>query len=232
MNLNRILGPAVMGLIVAQLSYEAAYYLSIALYSLAIACMFGVDRSRSDESGAEKKPLLADIALGFSYIRANRPVLICLLFGLLPMFLAMPFQNILVMLAEQAWNVGESGVGTLMATGGAGGVVGALWVVKRGDDAGRMKMMLGSTIGFGICLAIFVLTPVFTVALLPLLAEAGYAFEEIAADSNPALRAELLQRSGQSTLPQIFVGDESVGGYRELTIMLSNGRFAQLLERD
>ena len=47
MNLNRILGPAVMGLIVAQLSYEAAYYLSIALYSLAIACMFGVDRSRS-----------------------------------------------------------------------------------------------------------------------------------------------------------------------------------------
>ena len=40
MNLNRILGPAVMGLIVAQFSYEAAYYLSTALYSLAIVCMF------------------------------------------------------------------------------------------------------------------------------------------------------------------------------------------------
>ena len=65
-----------------------------------------------------------------------------------------------------------------------------------------------------------------------MLAEAGYVFEEIAADGNPALRAELFQRSGQSTLPQIFVGDESVGGYRELTLMLSNGRFAQLLERD
>ncbi|MGB0231286.1 MAG: glutaredoxin domain-containing protein, partial [Pseudohongiellaceae bacterium] len=63
-------------------------------------------------------------------------------------------------------------------------------------------------------------------------AEAGYAFEEIAADGNPALRAELLKRSGQSTLPQIFVGDESVGGYRELTLTLSNGRFAQMLERD
>ena len=175
MNLNRILGPAVMGLIVAQFSYEAAYYLSTALYSLAIFCMFGVGHSRSDESGAKKKPLLEDIALGFSYIRANRPVLICLLFGLLPMFLAMPFQNILVMLAEQAWNVGDSRVGTLMATGGAGGVVGALWVVRRGDDAGRMKMMLGSTIAFGICLAIFVLTPVFTIALLPLLAANVFA---------------------------------------------------------
>ena len=175
MNLNRILGPAVMGLIVAKFSYEAAYYLSTALYSLAIFCMFGVGRSRSDESGAKKKPLLEDIALGFSYIRANRPVLICLLFGLLPMFLAMPFQNILVMLAEQAWNVSESGVGTMMATGGAGGVVGALWVVKRGDDAGRMKMMLGSTIAFGVCLAIFVLTPVFTIALFPLLAANVFA---------------------------------------------------------
>ena len=175
MNLNRILGPAVMGLIVAKFSYEAAYYLSTALYSLAIFCMFGVGRSRSDESGAKKKPLLEDIALGFSYIRANRPVLICLLFGLLPMFLAMPFQNILVMLAEQAWNVSESGVGTMMATGGAGGVVGALWVVKRGDDAGRVKMMLGSTIAFGVCLAIFVLTPVFTIALFPLLAANVFA---------------------------------------------------------
>ena len=36
-------------------------------------------------------------------------------------------------------------------------------------------MMLGSTIGFGICLAIFVLTPVFTVALLPLLAANVFA---------------------------------------------------------
>ena len=175
MNLNRILGPAAMGIIVAQFSYESAYYLSITLYSLAILCMLGVDRSRSDESGAVSPPLLEDIALGFSYIRANRPVLICLLFGLLPMFLAMPFQNILVVLAEQAWSVGESGVGTLMATGGVGGVMGALWVVTRGDEAGRMNLMLGSTIAFGFCLAIFVLTPVFAFALVPLLAANVFA---------------------------------------------------------
>ena len=64
------------------------------------------------------------------------------------------------------------------------------------------------------------------------LEETGYAFEAIAADGNPALRAELIKRSGQSTLPQIFVGEESVGGYHELAIALSDGRFAQLLEGD
>lgn len=118
MNLNRVLGAAAMGLIIAWFSFQTAYALSICLYLAAIGCMFGIERSRSDESGAEKKPLLADILLGVSYIRANRPVLVCLLFGLLPMFLAMPFQNILVVLAEQAWDAGESGVGILMATGG------------------------------------------------------------------------------------------------------------------
>ena len=169
MNLNRVLGPAAMGLIIAQFSYTTAYILSIILYGCAILCMFGIDRSHSNESQRERKPLTADIAYGFSYIRHNRPVLICLLFGLLPMFLAMPVQTILVVLAEQAWQAGESGVGILMATGGIGGVLGALWVVRRGDDAGRLQLMFGSTLAFGLFLAVFTQTPNFYVALLPLL---------------------------------------------------------------
>ena len=72
----------------------------------------------------------------------------------------------------------------------------------------------------------------FCTAATRLLKEKGYTFEELAADSNPALRSELLELTGQSTLPQIFVGEESVGGYRELAIALSDGRFAQLLEGD
>lgn len=169
MNLNRVLGPAVMGVIIAQWSFTAAFILSSSLYFCAIACMFGIKRNHSMNREDVKKPLLVDIAHGFSYIRQNRPVLICLLFGLIPMFLAMPFQNILVMLAEEVWAVGESGVGTLMATGGVGGVIGAIWIVKRGDSAKRLNVMLGSTLAFGIFLALFTQTSNFYYALIPLL---------------------------------------------------------------
>jgi hypothetical protein len=169
MNLNRVMGPAVMGIIIAQSSFTTAYALSAILYGCAVLCMFGVEKSRSSEPGDEKKTLLADIAHGFNYMKQNRPVLICLLFGLLPMFLAMPFQNILVMLAEQAWQAGESGVGILMGTGGVGGVLGAIWIVRRGDKANRLNLMLGSTIAFGIFLGLFTQTSNFYVALLPLL---------------------------------------------------------------
>ena len=169
MNLNRVLGPAAMGVIIAQSSFVAAYVLASILYGCAIICMFGIDKSRLSESHNNKKPLLADITHGFGYIIRNRPVLICLGFGLLPMFLAMPFQNILVMLAEQAWQGGESSVGILMATGGIGGVIGAIWIVRRGDNASRLNLMLGCTIAFGVFLGLFSQIANFYVALVPLL---------------------------------------------------------------
>jgi predicted MFS family arabinose efflux permease len=168
-NLTRVLGPAAMGVIIAMSSFSTAYMLSTILYISAIFCMFGIERSHSGKVGDEKKPLLADIAQGFSYVRQNRPVLICMAFGLLPMFLAMPFQNILVMMAEQSWGVDESGVGTLMAVGGTGGVIGSIWIVKRGHHASRLKLMLGSTVAFGVFLGLFSQTSSFYLALLPLL---------------------------------------------------------------
>ncbi len=169
MNLNRVLGPAVMGVVIAQFDFTAAYMLSIFLFTCAILCMFGIEKSYSNDPNAEKKPLLADIGYGFKYIIENRPVLICLLFGLVPMFLAMPFQNILVVLAEEAWQAEETGVGILMATGGIGGVLGAIWIARRDDSANRLNIMLGSTFAFGIFLALFTQTGNFFLALVPLL---------------------------------------------------------------
>ena len=72
----------------------------------------------------------------------------------------------------------------------------------------------------------------FCTAAITLLNDKGYAFEEIAADHNPELRAELVQRSGQFTLPQVFVADHSVGGYQELAMAVSDGRFEQLVNQE
>ncbi|HBJ88668.1 MAG: glutaredoxin [Gammaproteobacteria bacterium] len=69
----------------------------------------------------------------------------------------------------------------------------------------------------------------FCTAAIKLLNEQGFDFEEIAADNNPSLRAELAQRSGQVTLPQVFVGDLSVGGYRELAMAIADGEFTKIV---
>jgi len=69
-------------------------------------------------------------------------------------------------------------------------------------------------------------------AAIHLLNEKSYDFEEIPADGDLDLRAELEQRSGQATLPQIFVGEHSVGGYRELATAISDGEFEELLNEE
>ena len=63
-----------------------------------------------------------------------------------------------------------------------------------------------------------------------LLASHGYEYQEINMQDDEDLMIEVMQKSGQRTVPQIFVGDHSVGGYQELLASLTNNEFAQLLE--
>jgi predicted MFS family arabinose efflux permease len=67
------------------------------------------------------------------------------------MFLAMPFQNLLVVFTEEVWNVGPSGFGALSAAGGIGGIVGAFWVAGRRSEK-RLRLMLISMLVFGVLL--------------------------------------------------------------------------------
>lgn len=49
-----------------------------------------------------------------------------------------------------------------------------------------------------------------------LLARKGVAFDEIDADDRPDLRRWLEQTSGQSTVPQVFINNEPVGGFSDI----------------
>ena len=49
-----------------------------------------------------------------------------------------------------------------------------------------------------------------------LLMRKNFSFSDIALDENPELRTEILLRSGRKTVPQIWIGDQHVGGYTEL----------------
>lgn len=168
MNLSRVAGPALMGIIISQFSVIAAYIVSSLLYGSAVFCMLFIKRNTAVQPEGGKKPLLADIAYGFQYVMRNKPVMVCLLFGLVPMFLAMPFQNLLVMLVEQNWQAGESGLGILMGAGGVGGVLGSIWIARRGDKSERLRLMIVTIVGFALFLALFTQTNIFYLALLPL----------------------------------------------------------------
>lgn len=49
-----------------------------------------------------------------------------------------------------------------------------------------------------------------------LLERKGVSYNEIRVDKNPAKRQEMMTKSRQRTVPQIFINDQSVGGYTDL----------------
>lgn len=62
-----------------------------------------------------------------------------------------------------------------------------------------------------------------------LLDRRGIGYEEINLARDPDGRTELQQRTGMITFPQIIIGDEAVGGFRELLAADREGRLQVLL---
>ncbi|ABS25993.1 glutaredoxin 3 [Anaeromyxobacter sp. Fw109-5] len=62
-----------------------------------------------------------------------------------------------------------------------------------------------------------------------LLARKGVAFQEIDVEGDDALRSWLVERSGQRTVPQVFVGDRSLGGFMDVDALDREGRLDPIL---
>ena len=60
----------------------------------------------------------------------------------------------------------------------------------------------------------------------------GLKYRELLVDGNPELRQEAMQRSGQRTVPQIWVGDTHVGGCDDLFDLERVGALDGLLESE
>ena len=63
-----------------------------------------------------------------------------------------------------------------------------------------------------------------------LLASKGIAFEEIDIEAVEGARSEMEARSGRSSVPQVFIGDQHVGGCDELQALDEAGRLDPLLK--
>ncbi len=62
-----------------------------------------------------------------------------------------------------------------------------------------------------------------------LLTKKGVPFANVDVGSDPALRSEMEERSGNSTVPQIFVADTPIGGFDELYALDKSGELDKIL---
>lgn len=70
----------------------------------------------------------------------------------------------------------------------------------------------------------------FCVQAKALLERKGVDFREVDVSDGPALRDEMISRSGRRTVPQVFIGDRHVGGFDELAAAERDGELDRLLK--
>lgn len=69
------------------------------------------------------------------------------------------------------------------------------------------------------------------VAAKRLLDARAIPYREVNLDDEPGFRAKLLDMTGRFTVPQIFIGEQSIGGFDQLRELDRSGRLAELVEQ-
>lgn len=69
----------------------------------------------------------------------------------------------------------------------------------------------------------------FCVRAKRLLEKKGVAYEEISVEGDDSLRAWLVEATGQRTVPQIFAGEHSLGGFSDLAALDGDGKLDPIL---
>ncbi len=63
-----------------------------------------------------------------------------------------------------------------------------------------------------------------------LLTQKGLVFSEIDVDADAKIRAQMAERSGRRSVPQIFIGERHVGGCDDLIALEGSGELDRLLQ--
>lgn len=65
-----------------------------------------------------------------------------------------------------------------------------------------------------------------------MLKKKGIDYEEISVGSDPALWQEMQALSGRDTVPQIFINDQSIGGFDDMAFLERQGKLDPLLNTE
>jgi MFS family permease len=183
LNLTRVLGPTLGGVLIATVGVAGAFYLNAASF---LAVLGALALMRFPERVPRKKSgMLADLAGGLVYLRERPTLRTLVLLALLPMVLGMPYMTMLTVFASDVLKVGGGGLGLLTACSGIGAVTGALWVAANAHRVRLGRLMFFGLMGFGATLIVFALSPWFWLSGVALIAVGGA--QQIYMASNNAL---------------------------------------------
>jgi len=219
----RAVGPALAGLMIAQVGPGAVFAVNAASYVVLALVLLGLRRPRRAMGEAPER-FTSAIRAGQRYVR-NSPVVRRLLLRVALFTLpGAALWALLPLVASRLLGVGPTGYGVLLAALGAGAVMGADLLPRLGTRLSSNTLLLISGVAFSASLLACLLvrhTAVLAVLLIP----AGMAWLAVLMTVTAALQVFLpvwVRARGLSTFNIVFFGAQAIGA-------LVWGLFAQWL---
>jgi len=163
-NSARFLGPAVAGIVIAQISVGAAFAVNAATYLVFLVAMTNLRGLPALPVGATQSVLKASVE---AYVYASRHP------GIAPMLLLFTittigtrgFVELFPGFADSVFGRGPEGLAMLTSTVGLGAICGALWMLLRPAIAGLTRLVLAHTLVISLAILAFTATDRFALAL-------------------------------------------------------------------
>ena len=167
-NINKVLGPALGGVLIAAVGAGGNFFVQSVAY-LGVFIMVLTLRVPESEARTSKASAISDIKDGLKYVRSNPAVLGVITTALVPPLFAMPYMSLMPIFQKDVLGVGPEELGMLLAAPGVGALVSLTMLATIGDRIRRKGILLLFGLGFfGIFIILFSQTPSYPLALLPL----------------------------------------------------------------
>jgi MFS family permease len=167
--LNRLVGPAVAGMLIYLIGIGPTYYFCFCASLCAVCLWLGIHLS-SPSTGSSSGGVIQHMAEGLNFIRENEIYYTFIGMIFFNSVFGMSYLILMPVFARNVLDVGSQGFGFLQSAGGAGALIGVLAVAWFSHSRGRGRQALFGAVAFGTFLIAFALSSSYLLSLVLALA--------------------------------------------------------------
>jgi MFS family permease len=215
MNVARAVGPAVAGVLVAQVGVAAVFVLNALSFFIFAVVLLLWRRTSADDEGQGPESFVAALRAGGRYVR-HSPVMRRYLFRVALFIVpAVALWALLPLIASQRMGLGAGGYGLLLAALGVGAIAGAFGMPRMRGRFTDNQLLLTSSLVYAAVLAVVALVRhpiVVMVALIP----AGTAWMVVLSNANTLVQMFLprwVRARGLGLYQVVFFGGQGIGAF-------------------
>jgi MFS family permease len=163
--LNRLIGPAVAGMLIYWLGIGPTYYFCF-LASLVAVCLWLGIRLTAAPTAPSTAGVVEHMAEGLNFIRKNEVFYVFIGMTFFNSVFGMSYSILMPVFARSVLDVGSKGFGFLQSAGGAGALIGVLLVAWFSHARGKGRQAILGAIAFGLLLIAFAFSVSFPLSLV------------------------------------------------------------------